>query len=269
MTTPASDRFDDAMAAATRCAEARGVDAGAAEVLHRSNNVVVRFGDLVVKVAAHAELAERDVALAAHASGNGGPVRPPLGPLEAIDGFAVSTWPFVASTEAVSDERRADALVLLHPALADPPIPVRPLRSRFEDGLRLLRDHRATAAIDGDGRTLLLAALQRAVAVGDGDVVLHGEPHDGNVLLDDGRGVFIDLEGAVSGPLEWDLAFLPDRVIASRWPDADHEVLAQMRVAVSASISTACWRHVTARPDDRSMRGHAEHHLTLVRAAAD
>lgn len=69
-----------------------------------------------------------------------------------------------------------------------------------------------------------------------------------------------DLEGTKRAPIECDLAFLSQELIEGFWPAHDRELLQILRRMVSAQVATACWRNVTARPDDEHGRWHAEHH---------
>lgn len=92
--TPAADRVVEASAAAARVAELVGADTRESEVLHQSNNVVIRFADVVLKVSTDFAMAERDVVVASHVSATGGPALAPLlAPI--IDGeFSISAWPY-------------------------------------------------------------------------------------------------------------------------------------------------------------------------------
>jgi aminoglycoside phosphotransferase (APT) family kinase protein len=98
-----------------------------------------------------------------------------------------------------------------------------------------------------------------------GSTVLHGEPHNRNRLTRNGSTVYIDFEGACVGPIEWDLAYVPDRLAVAIWPAHDARRRSVLQLGVSTCVSVACWRHVSARPDDAEMRWHADHHLSLVR----
>ena len=267
MPAPAADRFVEATAAAVRVAERLRATTQAPEVLHQSNNVIVRFGDVVLKVSTDFGMAERDVVVATHVNANGGPALAPLLP-QTIDGeFSITAWPFVSDCLGITDREAGQALHALHRALVSVETDLPPLSSRFDDALALLADVDATAALDSRGRPLLRAALEAVASATEGDAVLHTEPHDRNRLRRDGQIVYIDFEAASTGPIEWDLAYLPDAVTNEIWPGHDPVLRAKLRIAVSACVSIACWRHVTARPHDNEMRRHAEYHLDAVRRA--
>lgn len=92
-------------------------------VLHESNNVVVRLGDVVLKVGSHPDRIQREIDVAIHAGRAGGPVMGPLaGPIQSLS-FAVSAWPYLASDPRPADDRAAgQALAALHRSLADAPV---------------------------------------------------------------------------------------------------------------------------------------------------
>jgi hypothetical protein len=267
VSTPAADRVGEAIDAASRVAGRVGADASCFEVLHKSNNVVVRFADIVLKVSTDFAMAERDVIVASHANANSGPALAPLrAPL--VDGeFTISVWPYLPDRRDASEDEAGKALRDLHRALVGVPADLPPLNRRFSDVAELLADTRVTSALDSGDRALLQTAIAAVSPAAVGDTVLHTEPHDGNQLTRDGRVVFIDFEATAIGPVEWDLAFLPDDVVHQLWPGHNVQLRTTLMTGVSGCVSAACWRDVTARPDDAEMRWHAEHHLQAVRSA--
>jgi Predicted choline kinase involved in LPS biosynthesis len=58
---------------------------------------------------------------------------------------------------------------------------------------------------------------------------MHGEPHPGNVLSTKTGLLFIDLETCCRGPVEFDLAHVPEDV-SERYADADEELLSECRI---------------------------------------
>lgn len=238
-------------------------------MLHQSNNVVVRVGGVVLKVGTQADRIRREVDVAFHAGRSGGPALEPLAAPILSGPFAVSSWPYLASDpRPAGDVAAGKALVALQRSLADIPVTLPALGDRLREVRGLLDDHVATAALGSAGRVLLRKAVD-LIAVdaesSDAAVVLHGEPHDGNRLTVHGNIVYLDLEAACTGPLEWDLAYLPEHVVEEVWPYHNRPLRRRLRAGVSACVSTYCWRHVTSRPEDAEMRWHAEHHLEAVR----
>lgn len=268
-TTRAGDLSEEAVAAAQRAAGYLGLRAENTTVLHRSNNVVVRVNEVVLKVGTDHVRMRREVEVARDAARAGGPVLTPHADALEVGRFVVSAWPYlrVDSTPA-GDEAAARALRELHRALAQTRASSPRLADRLDEVRRLLDDERVTGALDGAGRVFLSSALDRvsaAAAESPGERALHAEPHDGNRLTIGGVVVYIDLEAVCIGPVEWDLACLPDAVAEEVWPDHDGRLRRTLRLGVSACVSTYCWRHVTSRPGDGEMRRHAEHHLARVR----
>lgn len=89
---------------------------------------------------------------------------------------------------------------------------------------------------------------------------LYTGPHQGNYVVTTSGLRWIDFEGACAGPLEWDLAFLPDDG-AAMFHDVDGELLGLLRTLNSVRVSTWCW----AQARFPEMRKHGEHHLAMVR----
>ena len=241
--TRAGDLFEEAVAAAQRAAGRLGLRAGNTTVLHRSNSVVVRMNDVVLKVGMDRVRIRREVEVARDAARVGGPVLTPHADALEVGRFVVSAWPYLrADSTAAGDEAAARALRDLHRALGQTTVLLPRLADRFHEVRRLLDDERVTGALDGEGRVCLTV----------GGVV-----------------VYIDLGAACIGPVEWDLAYLPGAVAEEVRPDHDRRLRRRLHVGVSACVSTYCWRHVTFRPCDSEMRWHAEHHLARVRDALD
>lgn len=267
MPRAAADRVDEAIECAARAVSVFVGKAGTSwEVLHRSNNVVARFAGVVVKVSTDVAMAERDVTVASHVSDIGGPAVPPLRGLIVDGDFAISLWPYVPD-HAGSEWEPGEALRAVHRALVGIGVDLPRLGCRFEETAAHLADPGVTRALDAVDRSELQAAVDAVEPATVGDAALHGEPHDRNRLRRDGRVVFIDFEAAAVGPIEWDLAFIGDDAVRDVWPDHDRALRDALKVGVSACVSAACWRHVSARPADAEMRWHAEHHLEVVRRA--
>jgi Phosphotransferase enzyme family len=72
-----------------------------------------------------------------------------------------------------------------------------------------------------------------------GEQLLHGEPHAGNLLNTKSGPLFIDLETCCRGPVEFDLAHVPEEV-SECYSGADQELLRACRLLVLAMV--AAWR---------------------------
>ena len=75
-----------------------------------------------------------------------------------------------------------------------------------------------------------MRSLRRAISDrGAAEQLLHGEPHPGNVLSTKNGPLFIDLETCCRGPVEFDLAHVPEEV-SEHYPGADQELLRECRM---------------------------------------
>jgi hypothetical protein len=114
---------------------------------------------------------------------------------------------------------------------------------RVAEAQQLVAGRDRTPALADADRELLshtLRSLRRAIGDrGAVEQLLHGEPHQGNVLRTKNGPLFIDLETCCRGPVEFDLAHVPQEV-SDRYPDADQELLRECRHLVLAMV--AAWR---------------------------
>jgi Ser/Thr protein kinase RdoA (MazF antagonist) len=122
------------------------------------------------------------------------------------------------------------------------------------------RRDRTPALADAD-RELLTSTLRNLRrTIGDrgaAEQLLHGEPHPGNVLSAKNGPLFIDLETCCRGPVEFDLAHVPEEV-SDRYPNLDQALLSDCRGLVLAMV--AAWRW---DPDDEFPNGRREGHKLL------
>lgn len=189
-----------------------------------------------------------------------------------VRGLAVTLWTYEpqAPDDQLDAQSLSRALHRLHEALeryaerSGAPLP------RCGDELarlrHLLRDPGFASALPAADKGLLGTTLDDlSPRLEHGPVrVLHGSPHELNILLVDGNPRFIDFETVCVGPIEWDLAHLGPEV-ANHYPDAvQDDLLRVCRVLVSAKTAGWCWGSLDRGAD---MRWHAEHHLEAVRQA--
>jgi hypothetical protein len=273
------DQMQVAEEAAGELARRFGITVEAPTFLRSTNNIVVWLAPsrVVAKVgigqndrlAAELEVASRLTAWGAPVVG---PAREVPVVVHRLRGLAVTFWTYEpqAPDAELDAESVAGALHRLHDALERYASgPVEPLPHCGDELARLrrfLRDPDFASALGPADRSLLADALdeltpqlQEAPAQ-----VLHGSPHEFNILLVDGHPRFIDFETVCTGPRAWDLAHLSPEV-AAHYPDAvDESLLGVCRVLVSAKTAGWCWASLDRGAD---MRWHAEHHLEVVREA--
>jgi aminoglycoside/choline kinase family phosphotransferase len=256
-----------------------GYEADDALVVQESNNTVVwlRPYAVIAKVGKRNHSAAslvREHEVANFLAGNGAAVAPPIegvAPTRDDDtGFMVSLWERLDNDpeSAPSPREVAASLRELHRTLMrfEGELP------SFEASLDLARtalwDDDQMRALSVSDRSMLRLAFDRLLAeVRARRVVvrpLHGEAHDRNVLVTPQGLRWIDFEGACMGPLEWDLAFLPEQAVDA-FPEADTQLLSQLRTLNSARVATWCF----ARWEFPELRWHARFHLEQVRRAED
>ena len=202
----------------------------------------------------------------------GAPVAPPIagiGPAhDGETGFIVTLWERLETADGLDARPReiAGSLRELHAGLARYGGGLPTFETALDLAEAALWDDDVMHALQPADRTLLRQTFGRCRAEvrtrGYREQPIHGEPHEGNLLLTE-RGLrWIDLEETSVGPLEWDLAFLSDDV-GSHFPEADAGLLAILRTLNSAVVATWCF----ARAEFADMRRHGEHHLKRVKDA--
>jgi aminoglycoside phosphotransferase (APT) family kinase protein len=114
---------------------------------------------------------------------------------------------------------------------------------RAAEAERLVANPAATPALDEADRNLLLTTLRSACELidsrGAAEQLLHGEPHPGNLLTTPNGPLFIDFETCCRGPVEFDVAHVPDEVSA-QYPGLDRVLFEECRRLVLAMV--AAWR---------------------------
>nr|WP_225953291.1 phosphotransferase [Kibdelosporangium phytohabitans] len=161
------------------------------------------------------------------------------------DGFAVTYWTYYEVVLPDPDFPRtyADALRRLHAGMRSVEIATPHFLDRAAEAERLVAHRDRTPALTEADRHLLLSTLRSARARirsrGAAEQLLHGEPHPGNLLNTRDGLLFIDLETCCRGPIEFDVAHVPEQVSA-RYPGVDQVLLAECRRLVLAVV--AAWR---------------------------
>jgi Ser/Thr protein kinase RdoA (MazF antagonist) len=114
---------------------------------------------------------------------------------------------------------------------------------RVAEARALVGSSYRTPELPDAGRRFLAGTLDSlAHRIGERDAptqLLHGEPHRGNVLRTKDGLVFVDLETCCRGPVEFDLAYVRDDVVAL-YPGANADFLHECRALMLAMV--AAWR---------------------------
>jgi aminoglycoside phosphotransferase (APT) family kinase protein len=241
-----------ALAAAMSTAAAVGLVVDDAIVLHDSNKLTVRLlpCDVVARVAPTAhQVARFEIELAQRLAETESPVALPDPRAEPrvyeSDGFVVTLWTYYkpAISGEVSPAGYANALERLHAGMRKLDLRTPHFTDRVEEAQHLVETTHLTPDLADADRKLLITTLRsRRQAIAGGGAagqLLHGEPHPGNVLSTKSGLLFIDFETCCLGPVEFDLAHVPEDV-SERYADADHDLLSQCRALVLAMV--AAWR---------------------------
>jgi aminoglycoside phosphotransferase (APT) family kinase protein len=241
-----------ALAAAMAIASALGLPADDVIVLHDSNRLTARLlpCDIVARVAPMAhQAAQFEIELARRLAETQSPVAAPDPRAQPRaherDGFAVTLWTYYqpAAPPEVSPAGYADALERLHAGMRQLDVRTPHFTDRVAEAQRLVESSNLTPGLASEDRGLLITALrsrtQAIVDRGAAEQLLHGEPHPGNVLSTKSGLLFIDFETCCRGPVEFDLAHVPEDVSA-RYAAADEDLLVDCRGLVLAMV--AAWR---------------------------
>ena len=266
-----------AIAAAMEAAAALGLKVDNAIVLHDSNKVTVRLlpCDAIARVAEERirRWAEFEVELAqrlAEAESPVGALEPRVKPGAYVrDGFVVTLWtyyePVPPGRFAPADY--AHALERLHACMRQLDFPTPHFTDRIADAQRLVGSREQTPDLVEEDRELLrntLRSVRQSIGTrGAPEQLLHGEPHPGNVLRTKKGLLFIDLETCCRGPVEFDLAYVPEEVTAL-YPGAHREVLRECRILMLAMVSAWRWDRNDQLPNRRQA---AQEFMGELRAA--
>jgi aminoglycoside phosphotransferase (APT) family kinase protein len=238
-------------AAAVKVASALGLSVADASVLRNSNKLALRLlpCDVVARVAiAGQEVFRAELEIARQLA----PTETPLARLAPgveprvyrHDEFVVTLWSYYEDIpQQVPPAEYAQALVRLHQGMAKVDIDVPHFTDRVAEAQQLVASRAQTPTLGEADRDLLSSTLRSgrdAITERAGaEQLLHGEPHPGNLLNTENGPLFIDLETCCRGPVEFDLAHVPEPVTAC-YPRAKGELLRTARLLVLAMV--AAWR---------------------------
>lgn len=240
-----------AIAAALSIAQGLGLQVDDAVVIQNSNKLALRLPpcDAFARVAPLAQqAAEFEVELARRLAESKSPAaaleqRVPERVFER-DGFAITLWTYYAPvTSEVAPANYANALWRLHAGMRTIEIAAPHFTDRVAEAEQLVANRERTPELTDADRELLsgmLESLRRSIVARDAaEQLLHGEPHAGNILNTKIGPLFVDFETCCHGPIEFDLAHVPEAV-AEHYPGVDQALLSDCRALVLAMV--AAWR---------------------------
>jgi phosphotransferase family enzyme len=246
----ASD-IERAVGAAKEVASELGLPAADAMTLHNSNKLALRLlpCDVFARVAyAGFEQFETELEI-------GRKLAEVDAPVASLDrrveprayerhGFAITFWTYYGQEpQQVPPADYANALERLHAGMAKVEAIVPHFSERVAEAQELVASPNRTPALEDSDRELLASTLrtQRSAITERSatEQLLHGEPHAGNMVNTKAGPLFIDLETCCRGPVEFDLAHVPEEV-SEGYAGADQELLRTCRLLVLAMV--AAWR---------------------------
>jgi Ser/Thr protein kinase RdoA (MazF antagonist) len=268
------DLVSRATAAVTALAGELHLRVDDAVVIHNSNKLALRLSPCGVfaRVAlAGQEVAALEVELALRLAGTASPVatlEPRVAPrVYERDGFAATLWTYyeVVSPDLDWPGAYADVLQRLHTGMRSVEIATPHFLDRVAEAEWLVTHRDETPALAEADRHVLLSTLHsardRILSRGAAEQLLHGEPHPGNLLSTRDGPLFIDFETCCRGPIEFDVAHVPEDVSA-RYPDVDQALVAECRRLVLAMVAAWRWDIRDEFPDGHR---HGRDILSLVR----
>jgi Ser/Thr protein kinase RdoA (MazF antagonist) len=262
------------MAAVTSLARALNLRVDATLVIRNSNKLALRLlpCDVLARVARvgdeaaalEVDLAQRLTAIECPVAALDPRVEPRVYERE---GFAVTLWTYyeTATAELATPTEYAHALYSLHTGMRRVEIVTPHFTQRAAEAERLVTTREATPALTEVDRDLLVSTLrsarQQIQSGGAGEQLLHGEPHPGNVLRSRNSVLFIDLETCCHGPIEFDVAHVPEEV-STEYPNIDQFLLTECRRLVLAMVASWRWDASDEFPNGLQ---HGRNILTLLR----
>jgi len=245
-------------------ASALGLKSTNAIVLNDSNRLVLRLMpcDVVARVApmAYQASAELEVEITGRLAETDSPVaalEPRVEPRVYVrDGFVIDMWTYyepVPSRELPPADY-AHLLARLHADMRKIDVTTPHFMDRVADTQQDVASRDVTPELPDADRELLantLRSLRRSIIDrGAAEQLLHGEPHPWNVLSTKNGSLFIDFENSVRGPVEFDLAWVPQEV-SEHYPDADQELVGECRGLMLAIVAACRWRRDDQHPSGR------------------
>ena len=185
------------------------------------------------------------------------------------DRFVITLWTYYepVSPSDVAPADYAQALERLHAGMRHVDVIAPHFTDRVAEAQSLVGSRARTPDLRDADRELLSTTLRELTrAIGQRDAaeqLLHGEPHPGNVLGTKDGLLFADLETCCRGPVEFDLAHVPEEV-STHYRGADQDLLRECRILMLAMVATWRWDR-----DDQLPNGHrmGTELLSQIRAA--
>jgi Ser/Thr protein kinase RdoA (MazF antagonist) len=160
----------------------------------------------------------------------------------------------------------AASLKKIHSALANLEADLPSFITKVESCETILKDPAQALELGATDRLFLeelYAALRRDLnGVGGTWRPLHGDTHVGNVLVTGSGAIWMDLEAACVGPIEWDIVNLPIATW-SEFAGIDLDLMRLFADVRSLCLAVWCWAEFDRSPETSEA---AIHHLGNLKA---
>ncbi len=257
-----------AVAAAVSTASAFDLAVDDVVVLNDSNRLVIRLmpGDTVARVTptthheGHQVSPEREVDVVKRLAQTDSPVATLDARAEpriiVRDGFKITFWTYYEPMQSppIPPADYAQALGRLHAGLRQVDVSTPHAMDRVAAVQQDVASRDVTPDLaEADRRFLANTLCELKEAIVNRRVpeqLLHGEPHQGNVLSTKSGPLLIDFENTCHGPVEYDLGWVP-REVGDRYGDADQELIDDCRGLVLAMVAAYRWRRDDQHPSGR------------------
>ena len=270
-------RVRHAVEAASLTARELGLQVDDAVIIHNSDRIAVRLVPCDVLVRIGPQAWEDSFRFEAEVARRLAEIDSPVGELEpraeprvyVRDTFALTFWTYYEQVGDITPTDYASALIRIHAGLHQINLAAPHVTDRVAAWVDEVNDLEQTPELLGSDRELLSNTFNRVRNVIDrwdtDDQLLHGEPHPGN-LLSTGRGpLFIDFHTCQRGPVEYDIAYIPEES-AAHYPGANQDLVHQFCILMWAGVTTMRWRPGDQFPDRDYWRVEG---LKQLRAALD
>jgi Phosphotransferase enzyme family len=243
-----------------------GLQVDEATVIHESNRLAVRLRpcDVLARVAGIKDRggAAFEVEVARQLVQIGAPVAsldPRAEPRVYVqDGFAITFWtyyePLLPGDVAAAEY--AQALEQLHRGMRHVDLVAPHFTDRVAEAERLIGNRAQTPDLGEADRELVANTLREVASAirqrHAAEQLLHGEPHPGNLLRTRHGLLFVDLETCCRGPVEFDIAHVPDAVSA-HYLGLDEDLLNDCRTLMLAMVAAWRWDRDDQLPNGRRM----------------
>jgi len=267
--------------AATLAANNAGLGVVKPEVLHLGNHTSVRLNPLpiVARIASGTSFdfspvtLARELTVGRHLANCDAPTVRPVrdahpGPYLEND-CAVTLWEFVdgrpVATET-DESMAASSLRLVHAALTGFDAELPSFITKVESCETLLADPAEAPKLAARDRAFLEGVYtdlrQQLSSVAGTWQPLHGDTHLGNVLIANSRAVWMDLEAACIGPIEWDVVNLPTATW-SQFSGINADLMQLFADVRSLCVAVWCWAEFDRSAETAEA---AIHHLGKLKA---